>query len=126
MIWALWASLALGDPWGPWQGAWPPVEGVDARPAPPPARAGFFERAYRFYRRYSDKNGGGCPYYPTCSAYGILAVRDHGPFVGALIASDRLMREYPWMDHAHHYPLVTPHGVPRLYDPVPERLLGEP
>lgn len=106
--------------WGPWDGQWAPVNAVEATPAPPPPRSGLFERAYRFYRRATRwDTSAGCPFYPTCSAYFILSVREHGPFIGALFTTDRLLREYPFMDTADHYPLVTPHETPRLYDPVP-------
>ncbi|MBN2799686.1 MAG: membrane protein insertion efficiency factor YidD [Deltaproteobacteria bacterium] len=121
------AQIALAQPtWGPWNQAWAPVGEVAGTPQAAPPSTSLVERAYRWYRGVSEHNGGGCPYYPTCSAYGVIAIRKHGLVVGALFTTDRLFREYPWMDHAHHYPLVTPHGFPRLYDPVPDAgLLGE-
>lgn len=116
-------ALSLAGPgraeWGPWDQRWAPVGEIEATPARRSPRQGALERAYRWYRKVSETNGGGCPFYPTCSAYGILAVRQHGVVLGALYTIDRLFREYPFMEYAHHYPLVTPHGIPRLYDPVP-------
>jgi putative component of membrane protein insertase Oxa1/YidC/SpoIIIJ protein YidD len=108
--------------WGPWDERWAPVGAVEATPGPPPPRSGVFERAYRFYRaRISSRDGAKCSFYPTCSGYAILAVREHGPFVGGLYALDRLIyRDNPWRK-PDDYPLVTPHGVVRQYDPVPER-----
>jgi len=114
-------SVRAGEDWGPWEDRWAPVGAVEAVPAQPEPRRGLFEQAYRWYRSRSDRNGGGCPYYPTCSAYGVLAVRHNGPVLGAVYTVDRLLREYPFMDRVHHYPLVTPHGIPRLYDPPPRR-----
>jgi putative component of membrane protein insertase Oxa1/YidC/SpoIIIJ protein YidD len=116
------ASPARADDWGPWNQAWIPVNGVAATAAAPSPRAGIFEVAYRWYRDdISPKNGAKCPFYPTCSSYGIQSVRRFGPLVGSLYTLDRLLREYPGMDKVDHYPLVTPHALPRLSDPVPPR-----
>lgn len=99
---------------------WPsPALGVSAEAPAPPARGGLLEVAYRWYRATSRENPDGtCPFYPTCSGYGILAVREHGPVYGVLLAVDRLFREYPRMEVFDHYPIVMPHGTPRLHDPV--------
>lgn len=35
---------------------------------------------------------GGCPMYPNCSAYGLSAIKKHGPLIGWLMTFDRLMR----------------------------------
>jgi uncharacterized protein len=37
-----------------------------------------------------------CKYYPTCSAYGVQAVRDLGIARGAIVAAWRLLRCNPW------------------------------
>ena len=106
--------------WGPRD--WPdPAPGVSAAAAPTPLRRGLFEAAYRWYRGQSRDNGANCPYYPTCSGYGILAVRERGVPLGIWLTADRLMREYPQMGKFDHYPIVTPHSRARLYDPVPPR-----
>ncbi|MBW2253401.1 MAG: membrane protein insertion efficiency factor YidD [Deltaproteobacteria bacterium] len=98
------------------------MNGLEATPAKPPARRGAFEALYRSYRRATRRQAKAtCPYYPTCSAYFILSVREHGPLLGAMYTTDRLLREYPWMELADHYPLVMPHETPRLHDPVPPR-----
>lgn len=113
---------AQASDWGPWEGRWAPVGEVQATPAPSPPRHGLFEWAYRLYRKASAKDTAGtCPYYPTCSGYAVLSVREHGPLLGGLLTVDRLLREYPGMANADHYPLVTPHATPRLHDPVPPR-----
>ena len=40
-------------------------------------------------------NPGGCPFTPSCSAYGLAAIRRHGLLHGLLMTSDRLQRCHP-------------------------------
>lgn len=47
-----------------------------------------------------------CRHMPTCSGYAISAVRTHGPILGFLLTSWRLLRCHPWGGMG--------------YDPVPE------
>lgn len=122
IFWLLATVLAAEPEWGGWSDRWPPPGGVVvAETAPDRASPGLLESAYRWYRSLPDRGVAGCPYYPTCSGYFILNVREHGPILAGLFTWDRFMREYPFMEHADHYPLVTPHGTPRLYDPIPVR-----
>ena len=37
-----------------------------------------------------------CRFHPTCSRYAIAALRQHGPWRGALLAARRLSRCHPW------------------------------
>jgi putative membrane protein insertion efficiency factor len=46
-----------------------------------------------------------CRFNPSCSRYGIEAIRKHGPFKGGYLTIRRLMRCHPWGGHG--------------YDPVP-------
>ena len=65
----------------------------------------------KFYRKYlSPLKSTKCPYYPTCSTYGLLAVQKYGAFKGCLLAFWRILRCNPFS-----------HGG---VDPVPEE--GEP
>jgi putative membrane protein insertion efficiency factor len=48
-----------------------------------------------------------CRFYPSCSAYAVGALREHGAVRGAWLAARRLLRCHPW----------NPGGV----DPVPPR-----
>lgn len=49
--------------------------------------------------------GNVCKYYPSCSAYGLEAVRTHGALKGSWLTANRIVRCNPWS-----------HGG---YDPVP-------
>ncbi|MCX6278304.1 MAG: membrane protein insertion efficiency factor YidD [Bacteroidetes bacterium] len=37
-----------------------------------------------------------CRYSPSCSAYGIEAIRKHGPFHGGWLTLKRIGRCHPW------------------------------
>jgi uncharacterized protein len=63
---------------------------------------GFF-RAWQLF--VSPLYGQTCRFYPSCSAYGVEAVRRHGAVRGAWLTARRLLRCHPW----------NPGGV----DPVP-------
>ena len=40
--------------------------------------------------------GGQCRFYPTCSRYGLEAVRRHGALGGSWLTMKRLVRCHPW------------------------------
>ena len=40
--------------------------------------------------------GGHCRYYPSCSQYGIDAIRKYGPARGGWKAAKRMCRCHPW------------------------------
>ncbi len=44
----------------------------------------------------SPLTGPRCKYYPSCSHYGIEAVRTHGALVGSGLAAWRVLRCNPW------------------------------
>jgi putative membrane protein insertion efficiency factor len=62
-------------------------------------------RLYRY--AVSPALGNHCRFHPSCSAYAIEAVEEHGVLRGVPLAMRRLMRCHPW----------NPGG----YDPVPTR-----
>ena len=49
--------------------------------------------------------GSKCRYTPTCSHYGIEALKKYGPFKGSWLTIKRIARCHPWGGHG--------------YDPVP-------
>lgn len=74
----------------------------------------------------SQLYGDVCKYYPSCSAYALGAVQQHGAVKGAVLAAARLARCHPWAaggiddvpPHAHFRHDLTSHGfvVPRRKD----------
>ncbi|WP_420403146.1 membrane protein insertion efficiency factor YidD [Nisaea sp.] len=61
--------------------------------------------AYRLF--VSPLLGTNCRFEPSCSRYGLDAIRRHGPFVGSWLTLKRILRCHPWGGCG--------------YDPVPER-----
>lgn len=63
----------------------------------------------RFYQvAISPWTPAACRYTPTCSAYAIDALREHGSLRGTWLAARRLARCHPWGGFG--------------YDPVPPRV----
>jgi putative membrane protein insertion efficiency factor len=62
-------------------------------------------QAYRW--TISPLLGPSCRYYPTCSAYALGAIDEHGAIRGAWLAAKRILRCHPWHEGG--------------YDPVPLR-----
>ena len=60
----------------------------------------------RFYQKHiSPLKSTKCPYYPTCSCYGLEAIEKHGALKGGLLAVWRILRCNPFSKGG--------------YDPVP-------
>ncbi|WP_203136672.1 membrane protein insertion efficiency factor YidD [Microbacterium sp. JZ31] len=59
-----------------------------------------------------------CRYYPSCSAYAVTAVQQHGLLKGSVLAAARIARCNPWaaggQDDVRPHPAfrhdLTPHG----------------
>ncbi|MFS8615238.1 MAG: membrane protein insertion efficiency factor YidD [Solitalea sp.] len=56
-------------------------------------------RAYQYL--LSPLLGGSCRYTPTCSQYGMEAIRKHGPLKGLWLTLKRIGRCHPWGGHGH-------------------------
>lgn len=56
--------------------------------------------------------GSACRFNPTCSAYALQALEQHGPATGSYLAACRILRCHPWCHGGH--------------DPVPARTCSEP
>lgn len=53
----------------------------------------------RIYRAViSPLYGDVCRYYPSCSAYALGAVQEHGLTLGSALAARRLVRCHPWTE----------------------------
>ena len=63
----------------------------------------------------SPTYGQTCRFYPSCSAYGVEAVRLHGAVRGGWLTLRRLLRCHPW--NPGGVDLVPPPGAP----PTPDR-----
>jgi len=86
------------------------------------AVTGVFVAMIRFYQRFiSPLSGPSCRYYPTCSAYGLKAVKVHGPIKGVALTGWRLLRCNPFTKggvdpvppHGYWLPNVLPNGKVR-------------
>ena len=70
----------------------------------------------RFYQKVlSVVTVSHCPMIPSCSSYGMDAVRKHGAFVGVMMTADRLYHEGTERSWA---PIVRDGGRVRFLDPV--------
>ncbi|POY35408.1 membrane protein insertion efficiency factor YidD [Solitalea longa] len=45
--------------------------------------------------------GQNCRFTPTCSQYGVEAIKKHGPWKGGLLTVKRIGRCHPWGGHGH-------------------------
>lgn len=45
--------------------------------------------------------GANCRFTPTCSQYGVEAIKKHGPFKGGWLTIKRIGRCHPWGKHGH-------------------------
>ena len=99
-----------------------PLEGppAAARPPSPGVSRQALMTPIRWFQNYvSPMDGPRCQFYPTCSAFGYEAVRDHGLWHGTLMTADRLLR-CSYLTEPRAYP-HRPDG--RLADPVAGNLL---
>ncbi len=70
-----------------------------------------------FFRKYiSSADGDRCPMHPSCSTYSSEAFQKHGPILGWIMTTDRLMRcERDELDRS---PRIQKGGQVYCHDPV--------
>ncbi len=67
-------------------------------------------KAYRLL--LSPWLGSSCRFEPTCSAYSLQALQQHGAGVGSYLTVHRLLRCHPWCAGGHD---PVPEQAPRLF-----------
>ncbi len=120
---ALLAALPAGlaAEWGPWSVSPGAPGGESQRPPDEEAsRAGPAGRlltgAVRFFQKYiSPVDGERCTMVPTCSHYGLQAIRKHGALLGFIMTADRIVHEY---EEQRFVPSVWDGRTHRFLDPV--------
>jgi putative membrane protein insertion efficiency factor len=56
----------------------------------------------RFYQAFiSPLLGAKCRYTPTCSAYGMEAIKKYGPWKGGRMTIKRFLSCHPWGGHGY-------------------------
>jgi putative component of membrane protein insertase Oxa1/YidC/SpoIIIJ protein YidD len=63
-----------------------------------------FRNIYYFF--ISDLDGDNCPFYPSCSAFFIQAVKETSIFKGGLMFADRFTRDLNLLKGRDHYPII--------------------
>jgi uncharacterized protein len=63
---------------------------------------GLFILLIKLYQKLlSPLLGAQCRYTPTCSQYGVEAIKKYGPFKGGWLTLKRIGRCNPWGGHGH-------------------------
>lgn len=108
-------SPSSAAPWGPWSAnsdapaflapgdRETPRAGDREEPDHSIAATPFLWLLSFYQKTISPVDGDRCSLYPTCSQYGVLAVRKHGPIIGVIMTVDRLIHE---TDETRFAPLV--------------------
>ncbi|MFZ9939613.1 MAG: membrane protein insertion efficiency factor YidD [Bacteroidia bacterium] len=61
----------------------------------------FLALIWLYQRLLSPLLPASCRYHPTCSAYGMEAIRRYGAFKGGWLTLKRIGRCHPWGGHGH-------------------------
>lgn len=67
-------------------------------------------KGYRLF--LSPSLGSACRFTPTCSAYALQALQQHGAAAGTYLAAARIARCHPWCAGGHD---PVPAAKPRLF-----------
>ena len=90
------------------------------RPSLPLSALMSLVRAYRFF--LSPWLGSACRFEPTCSAYSLQAIEQHGAAAGAYMTLHRLARCQPWCEGGHDpVPVLPPTLFRSISTGVPAR-----
>jgi len=66
--------------------------------------------------------GSDCRFEPTCSAYSLVALENHGASAGTYLTLARLARCHPWCEGGHDpVPAHSPRLFSRLISPSSEK-----
>ncbi|SHI54549.1 putative membrane protein insertion efficiency factor [Malonomonas rubra DSM 5091] len=104
------AAPACAENWGPWEA--PKQKRSTSTPQANP-----LEVAIKLFQKHiSSVDGPRCPMYPTCSGYGLQAVKRHGPLLGTFLLVDRLFREQD--SELISQRKIVKYGYIRFFDPV--------
>jgi putative membrane protein insertion efficiency factor len=87
-----------------------------------PLKLGLQGVLWLYQRGVSPINPDRCGFRPSCSAYGSVAVREHGPFWGVLLTADRLLRCH-YFKRPGPFTLLLPDG--KILDLPPDKLHPE-
>ena len=121
------APVAPAEPWGPWSVSTDAAVLLSPADREPSSRARLesaehsiaatpFLWLLKIYQNtISPLDGDRCPMYPTCSQYSVQAMRTHGPFIGIIMTSDRLIHE---ADEQRYAPLIKVGNRYRYDDPL--------
>ena len=74
-------------------------------------------RGYRFF--LSPWLGSSCRFEPTCSAYALQALEQHGAATGTLLTLGRIARCHPWCAGGHDPVPAAPRLFTRLFESSP-------
>ena len=66
--------------------------------------------------------GSACRFTPTCSAYALEALKQHGAAHGSYLATRRILRCHPWCDGGHD-PVPAPDAAAPTGSAVPQTLM---
>jgi len=81
-----------------------------------------FLGAIKLYQQRLSPIGGPdrCGFRPSCSAYGVAAIREQGPLIGLMMIGDRQVRCHIWKRSGPDY-MLLPNG--KLFDPPSKNLV---
>ena len=102
--------------WRKWEKV--PVRPLSVSPGSSSASSLPAEWFIRFFQEYiSPVDGASCTFCPSCSAYGLQAIRRNGLLLGIPMTAERIMRNHH-PDNPERYPMSEKNGNLYYSDPV--------